>query len=176
MWYNKLDSKQIIEVATRDYIKVNIKSSGNFIRPEPFQYYKFYKYIRGDLEMRNISQETKDSIVNIFPKENTLAIIIFGSFGTDRATYNSDIDIAWIPTKKVPITELAIKTQSLRNVLDINVDLKIVTDNYTVELRKNIFEGDIIYQSKEFKDYLNNFYIENSDVIDILNWRDMYGS
>ncbi len=29
-----------------------------------------------------------------------------------------------------------------------------------VELRKNIFEGDIIYQSKEFKDYLNNFYIE----------------
>ena len=26
------------------------------------------------------------------------------------------------------------------------------------ELRKNIFEGDIIYQSKEFKDYLNNFY------------------
>ena len=44
--------------------------------------------------MRNISQETKDSIVNIFPKENTLAIIIFGSFGTDKATYNSDIDIA----------------------------------------------------------------------------------
>ena len=123
--------------------------------------------------MRNISQETKDSIVNIFPKENTLAIIIFGSFGTDRATYNSDIDIAWIP---VPITELAIKTQSLRNVLDIDVDLKIVTDNYTVELRKNIFEGDIIYESKDFKDYLNNFYIENSDVIDILNWRDMYGS
>ena len=38
--------------------------------------------------MRNISQETKDSIVNIFPKENTLAIIIFGSFGTDKATYN----------------------------------------------------------------------------------------
>ena len=140
MWYDKLDSKQIIEVATRDYIKVNIKSSGNFIRPEPFQYYKFYKYIRGDLEMRNISQETKDSIVNIFPKENTLAIIIFGSFGTDRATYNSDIDIAWIPAKKVPITELAIKTESLRNVLDIDVDLKIVTDNYTVELRKNIFE------------------------------------
>ena len=96
--------------------------------------------------MRNISQETKDSIVNIFPKENTLAIIIFGSFGTDKATYNSDIDIAWLPA------------------------------NYTVELRKNIFEGDIIYQSKEFKDYLNNFYIENSDVIDILNWRDMYGS
>ena len=94
--------------------------------------------------MRNISQETKDSIVNIFPKENTLAIIIFGSFGTDKATYNSDIDIAWIPAKKVPITELAIKTESLRNVLDIDVDLKIVTDNYTVELRKNIFEGDII--------------------------------
>ena len=126
--------------------------------------------------MRNISQETKDLIVNIFPKENTLAIIIFGSFDTEKIIYNSDIDIAWVPFKKVPITELAIKTQSLINVLDIDVDLKIVTDNYTVELRKNIFEGDIIYESKEFKDYLNNFYIENSDVIDILNWRDMYGS
>ena len=119
--------------------------------------------------------ETKDSIVNIFPKENTLAIIIFGSFGTDRATYNSDIDIAWIPIKKVPITELAVKTQSLRNILDIDVDLKIVTDNYTVELRKNILEGDIIYKSNEFKNYLNNFYIENSDLIDILNWREMHG-
>ena len=126
--------------------------------------------------MRNISQEMKDLIINIFPKENTLAIIIFGSFGTDRATHSSDIDIAWVPLKKVPITELAIKTQSLRNVLDIDVDLKIVTDNYTVELRKNIFEGDIIYESKGFSAYLNNFYIENSDVIDILNWREMYGS
>ena len=48
--------------------------------------------------------------------------------------------------------------------------------DYTVELRKNIFEGDIIYEYKDFKGYLNNFYIENSDVIDILNWRDMYGS
>ncbi len=36
MWYNKLDTKQIIEVATRDYIKINIQSSGNFIRPESF--------------------------------------------------------------------------------------------------------------------------------------------
>ena len=126
--------------------------------------------------MRNISQEMKDLIINIFPKENTLAIIIFGSFGTDRATYSSDIDIAWVPLKKVPITELAIKTQSLRNVLDIYVDLKIVTDNYTVALRKNIFEGDIIYESKGFRAYLNSFYIENSDVIDILNWREMYGS
>ena len=104
------------------------------------------------------------------------SIVISFCITTDKATYNSDIDIAWIPAKKVPITELAIKTESLRNVLDIDVDLKIVTDNYTVELRKNIFEGDIIYESKDFKDYLNNFYIENSDVIDILNWRDMYGS
>lgn len=126
--------------------------------------------------MRNIPNSIKDSIVNIFPKENTLAIIIFGSYGTDKETIESDIDIAWIPNKKVPITELVTKTEALRNVLDIDVDLKIVTDNYTIELRKNIFEGDIIYQSKDFREYLNNFYTENSDVIDILNWRDMYGS
>ena len=90
------------------------------------------------------------------------------------AELNDDTYIITDSVRK--ITELAVKTQSLRNVLDIDVDLKIVTDNYTVELRKNIFEGDIIYESKDFKDYLNNFYIENSDVIDILNWRDMYGS
>ena len=59
--------------------------------------------------MRNISQETKDSIVNIFPKENTLAIIIFGSFGTDKATYNSDIDIAWIPAKKYQLQNLQLR-------------------------------------------------------------------
>lgn len=124
--------------------------------------------------MRNIPDEIKNLIVNVFPKESTIAIIIFGSYGTDKQTLESDIDIAWIPNKKVPITELAIKTEALRSVLDINVDLKIVTDNYTISLRKAIFEGDVIYESKEFKDYLNNFYFENSDVIDILNWRDMY--
>lgn len=72
------------------------------------------------------------------------------------------------------ITELAIKTEALRNILDIDVDLKIVTDNYTIALRKAILEGDVIYEAKDFKDYINNFYFENSDVIDILNWRDMY--
>lgn len=126
--------------------------------------------------MRNIPDEIKNLIVNVFPKESTIAIIIFGSYGTDKQTLESDIDIAWIPNKKVPITELAIKTEALRSVLDIDIDLKIVTDNYTISLRKAIFEGDVIYESKEFKDYLNDFYFENSDVIDILNWRDMYGN
>ncbi|RDY22701.1 nucleotidyltransferase domain-containing protein [Romboutsia maritimum] len=125
--------------------------------------------------MRNIPEEVKNSIVNVFPKESTLAIIIFGSYGTDKETSESDIDIAWIPNKKVPITELIVKTEALRRVLDIDVDLKIVTENYTIALRKAIFEGDVIYETKDFKHYLNNFYIENSDVIDILNWRDMYG-
>ncbi|MEG1311520.1 MAG: nucleotidyltransferase domain-containing protein [Romboutsia sp.] len=124
--------------------------------------------------MRNIPDEIKNLIVNVFPKESTIAIIIFGSYGTDKQTLESDIDIAWIPNKKVPITELAIKTEALRSVLDIDVDLKIVTDNYTISLRKAIFEGDVIYESKEFRDYINDFYFENSDVIDILNWRDMY--
>lgn len=125
--------------------------------------------------MRNIPEDVKQSIVNVFPKESTLAIIIFGSYGTDKQTLGSDIDIAWVPNKKVPITELAIKTEALRKVLDTEVDLKIVTDNYTIALRKSIFEGDIIYESKDFKDYLSNFYFEHSDVIDILDWRDMYG-
>ena len=36
--------------------------------------------------MRNIPNEIKNSIINVFPKENTLAIIIFGSYGTDKHT------------------------------------------------------------------------------------------
>lgn len=126
--------------------------------------------------MRIIPDKIKESIISIFPKENTLAIIIFGSYGTERQTIDSDIDIAWIPKKKVPITELVVKAEALKNVLDRDVDLKIVTENYTIALRKSIFEGDVIYESKEFKQYLNDFYIENSDVIDILNWREIDGN
>ncbi|SFJ10845.1 Nucleotidyltransferase domain-containing protein [Terrisporobacter glycolicus] len=126
--------------------------------------------------MRIIPDKIKESIISIFPKENTLAIIIFGSYGTERQTIDSDIDIAWIPKKKVPITELVVKAEALKNVLDMDVDLKIVTENYTIALRKSIFEGDVIYESKEFKQYLNDFYIENSDVIDILNWREIDGN
>ncbi|MGO0916160.1 hypothetical protein ACTPEM_23170, partial [Clostridioides difficile] len=42
------------------------------------------------------------------------------------------------------ITELATKTEALRNILDIDVDLKIVTDNYTIALKKAILEGEVI--------------------------------
>ena len=130
---------------------------------------------RGDLQMRNIPEEIKKSIVDVFPKENTLAVIVFGSYGTSRQRDKSDIDIAWVPVNKVPITEVVVKTQELIKSLQMEVDLKIVTENYTVALRKSIFEGDVIYQTKDFRDYLSDFYIENSDLIDILNWREMNG-
>lgn len=125
--------------------------------------------------MRIIPDEIKESIISIFPKENTLAIIVFGSYGTKKQTIYSDIDIAWVPKTKVPITELVVKGEALKNALNMDVDLKIVTENYTVALRKSIFEGDTIYESKEYKQYLNDFFIENSDLIDILNWREMHG-
>lgn len=126
--------------------------------------------------MRNISEEIKNSIISVFPKDNTIAVIIFGSYGTNKQTCHSDIDIAWIPKKKVPITQLAIKSEDLRKVLDVDVDLKIVTDNYSVNMKKSILEGDAIYESKDFRDYVNDFYFEHSDLIDILNWREMNGS
>ena len=126
--------------------------------------------------MRNISEEIKNSIVNVFPKDKTIAVIIFGSYGTNRQTCHSDIDIAWIPKKKVPITQLAVKSEDLRKVLDVDVDLKIVTDNYSVNMKKSILEGDAIYESKDFRDYVNDFYFEHSDLIDILNWREINGS
>ena len=125
--------------------------------------------------MRIISDEIKESIISILPKENTLAIIVFGSYGTKKQTIHSDMDIAWVPKIKVPITELVVKGEALKNALNMDVDLKIVTENYTVALKKSIFEGDVIYESKEYKQYLNDFYIENSDLIDILNWREMHG-
>ena len=124
--------------------------------------------------MRNIPEKLKNSIIDVFPKDNTLAIIIFGSYGTDKQTLDIDIYIGWVPIRKVPITELAVKTEAQRKILDIDVDLKIVADNYTIALRKSVFEGDVIYESKDFRDYLNYFYFEDSDVIDILDWREMY--
>ena len=106
--------------------------------------------------MRNISQETKDSIVNIFPKENTLAIIIFGSFGTDRATYNSDIDIAWIPTKKVPITELAVKKTGLKSFPEGTVIL-----SSRAPIGKVAIAGCEMYCNQGFKNLICSKKINN---------------
>ena len=43
-------------------------------------------------------------------------------------------------------------------------------------MKKSILEGDAIYESKDFRDYVNDFYFEHSDLIDILNWREINGS
>lgn len=126
--------------------------------------------------MRNILNEIKNLIINVFLKENILVIIIFGSYGIDKYILESDIDIVWIFIKKVLIIEFVIKIEVLRNILDIDVDLKIVIDNYIIVFKKVILEGEVIYEFKDFKDYINKFYFENSDVIDILDWRDMYGN
>ena len=67
--------------------------------------------------MRQIDEKIKELIISILNCQETDAIYIFGSYGTKYFTEDSDIDIAWIPTKKVPITELAIKTQ-YKNYLD----------------------------------------------------------
>ena len=69
--------------------------------------------------MRNTSELFKQSIINTFRKENTLAIIIFGIYGTDRQTLESDIDIAWIPKTKVPITETCNQGRSSNNCIKI---------------------------------------------------------
>lgn len=57
-----------------------------------------------------------------------------------------------------------IKTTALRIVLDIDVDLKIVTENYTIALRKAILEGDAIYESRDF----------GSCLYDLQNFKTLY--
>ena len=84
----------------------------------------------GNKMKRNIDQDLIDKIVEVFPKDNTLAIIIFGSYGTDKQRPDSDIDIAWIPIEKVPMVELGRKSWALEDVCLREVDLKIVTENY----------------------------------------------
>ena len=112
--------------------------------------------------MRNISQETKDSIVNIFPKENTLAIIIFGSFGTDRATYNSDIDIAWFTNSPIDLVLRGKFERFLEKVLGLKVDLVVVNKDSSPYLLCNIFEyGEIIFEYGEnFSNWFDKFYDE----------------
>ena len=112
--------------------------------------------------MRNISQETKDSIVYIFPKENTLAIIIFGSFGTDRATYNSDIDIAWFTNSPIDLVLRGKFERFLEKVLGLKVDLVVVNKDSSPYLLCNIFEyGEIIFEYGEnFSNWFDKFYDE----------------
>ena len=112
--------------------------------------------------MRNILQETKDSIVNIFPKENTLAIIIFGSFGTDRATYNSDIDIAWFTNSPIDLVLRGKFERFLEKVLGLKVDLVVVNKDSSPYLLCNIFEyGEIIFEYGEnFSNWFDKFYDE----------------
>ena len=55
----------------------------------------------------NLPKDLCDKIVSVFPKEETLAIIVFGSYGTQRQRIDSDIDIAWIPNHFTTTNSLA---------------------------------------------------------------------
>ena len=116
---------------------------------------------------RKIDQDLIDKIVEVFPKDNTLAIIIFGSYGTDKQRPDSDIDIAWIPIERVPMVELSRKSRVLESICHIEVDLKIVTENYYITMLDSILQGDVIYEHENFYDYYSYFYFENSDALDV---------
>lgn len=125
--------------------------------------------------MRNIPKKLKEEIVSIFPLENTLALIVFGSYGTSKQHKGSDIDIAWVPKAPVSILELSRKTESLKLVCPTEVDLKIVTENYTALLIKNIIEGDLLYEDKDFYMFYNDFMREQKDTLDIVLGDEFYG-
>lgn len=117
---------------------------------------------------RNLPKDLCDKIVSVFPKEETLAIIVFGSYGTQRQRIDSDIDIAWIPNHFINPVELSRKTYALEQLLNMEVDLKIVRDDFTALLRYNILRGDILYEDSNFYCYYHNFYIENKDLLDVV--------
>ncbi len=119
----------------------------------------------GKLE-RNLPKDLCDKIVSVFPKEETLAIIVFGSYGTQRQRIDSDIDIAWIPSYFVNPIEIGRKTYALKQLLQMEVDLKIVRDYYPVLLRHNILQGDVIYADEDFYDYFYEFYFNHKDCLD----------
>lgn len=117
---------------------------------------------------RNLPKDLCDKIVSVFPKEETLAIIVFGSYGTQRQRIDSDIDIAWIPNHFINPVELSRKTYALEQLLNMEVDLKIVRDDFTALLRYNILRGDILYEDSNFYCYYHKFYIENKDLLDVV--------
>ena len=112
--------------------------------------------------MRNISEEIKNSIVNVFPKDNTIAVIIFGSYGTSRQTCHSDIDIAWFTNSHIDLVTRGKFERFLEDVLKIPVDLVVVNKDSSPYLLCNIFEfGEIIFEyGEDFSNWFDKFYDE----------------
>lgn len=56
----------------------------------------------------------------------------------------------------------------LRKKLLMEVDSKIVKDDYSVEMEYEILKGDCIYFTEDFREYFYEFQLYNKDMIDII--------
>ncbi|MGL6106697.1 nucleotidyltransferase domain-containing protein [Romboutsia sp.] len=117
---------------------------------------------------RNIPENVKETILNTLPMDKTEAVYIYGSYGTPRFSKSSDIDIAWYPKEKISIMLRSKYQMELRKKLDIEVDLKVVKDDYSVKMEYEILSGDCIYFTEDFREYFYEFQLYNKDMIDII--------
>ncbi|WP_394863242.1 nucleotidyltransferase domain-containing protein [Paraclostridium bifermentans] len=122
---------------------------------------QYYKY-------RNIPSDVKDKILNVLVNENIMAILLYGSYGTEKQKESSDLDIALLTYNKLSLVDLTKLRLKLEKELDIIVDLKQIYSNSNIVMKLNMLSGELLYSSKDYIDYIANFYHENCDMIDIV--------
>ena len=117
---------------------------------------------------RNIPENIKNIILEVLPIDKTEAVYIYGSYGTERFSTSSDIDIAWYSKENISIMQRSKYQMELRKQLGIEVDLKVVKDDYSVKMEYEILKGDCIYFTEYFREYFYEFQLYNKDMIDII--------
>lgn len=121
---------------------------------------QYYKY-------RSVPNDIKDKILNVLVNENIMAIFIYGSYGTEKQKESSDLDVALLTYNKLSLVDLTKLRLKLEKELDIIVDLKQI-NNSNMIMKLNMLSGELLYSSKDYIDYIANFYHENCDMIDIV--------
>lgn len=121
---------------------------------------QYYKY-------RDIPEEIKSKIINILANDNVMAILVYGSFGTEKQKESSDLDIALLPYNKLSLVDLTRYRLKLEQELNLVVDLKQIYNNSNIVTKLNMLSGELIYSSDDYSHYMINFYHENRDMIDL---------
>lgn len=133
-----------------------LETLGNII------YNRYIESIEGVFLLRVIDEYVKKIITFCLNCRETEAIYIFGSYGTEYFTKESDIDIAWFTNSPIDLVIRGKLERFIEDLLGISVDLVVVNKDSNRYLLCNIFEyGEIIFeQGNNFSKWFDQFYDE----------------
>lgn len=111
--------------------------------------------------MKPSNEQIRDDIKRILDVEGVYACFIFGSFGTEKFTDESDIDIAVITD--LSFCQLGLLQESLSEKLNINVDLVNASNLDGIFKLQIAYRSDIVFckddnRLTEFLDDTNYWY------------------